>query len=107
MLFSGINAPAPAIASDALCVVGGEARRKSIEKLIAKPIADASRAAISTNLGQRGALIGRTTAPDACFHLLPRLSFSGRCGLPRLSLQRLTKCSLSPYFTSHSPKSCK
>src|SRR2546429_1142965 len=44
---------------------------------------------------------------DSCFHLLLRLSFSGTCGLPRFSLQRLNRCKRSPCFTSHSPKSCK
>src|SRR6266513_2284378 len=44
---------------------------------------------------------------DSCFHLLLRLSFSGTCGLPRFSLQRLKRCRRSPCFTSHSPKSCK
>src|SRR6266700_6308509 len=81
MLFSGRNA-APAIPPEALCAIGGEPRRKRIEKPVAKAIADISKVAISANLGQRGALTGRIAPVDACFHLLPRLSFSGRCGLP-------------------------
>src|SRR5437667_3489852 len=74
---------------------------------MAKATAKTSKTAVSTYLGQRGVMTGRMLTPDVCFHLLPRLSLSGRCGLPRLSLQRLTRCSLSPCFTSHSPRSCK
>jgi hypothetical protein len=54
MLFSGINA-APATPPEALCAIGGEPRRKRIEKLVAKAIADTSKVAISADLGQRGA----------------------------------------------------
>src|SRR6266545_2591755 len=106
MLFSGMDPPASATLSEAFCAIIGDPRRKRIEKLVAKTRADTNKTAISANFGQRGARIGRT-GTAACVHLLPRLSFSGTCGLPRFSLWRLTRCSLSPYFTSHSPKSYK
>ena len=107
MLFSGIDATAPATPSGGDCAIVGELRRKKIEKLIAKARADTNKAATSARFCQRGTLSGRTSAPDACFHLFPRLSFSGTRGLPRPSLQRLNRCRRSPCFTSHSPRSCK
>src|SRR6266487_3349957 len=77
-------------------------QRRKIEKPTAKAAADKSKATTSTDFGQRGALIGRIGAP-ACFHLFPRLSLSGRAGLPRPSLNRFTTSTLKPCFTSHSP----
>src|SRR4026208_2240367 len=100
MLFSGIAAnalAAVASAAGALVAVVG-ARLKKIKELITRATVDTRMAINSTDGGQRGAPIGRTGAA-ACFHLFPRLSFSGRCGFPRSSLYRLTRCSLSPYFT--------
>src|SRR5437762_3071959 len=88
-------------------IADGDARWKNIKELIAKATAETTKTAVSTYLGQRGVMSGRMLTPDVCFHLLPRLSLSGRCGLPRLSLQRLTRCSLSPCLTSHSPRSRK
>src|SRR4029077_14162549 len=104
MLFSGIDPPASATLSEEVCAIVGDPRRKRIEKLVAKARADTNKAAISANFGQRGALIGRT-GTAACFHLLPRLSFSGTCGLPTPSLHRLNKCRRRPCFTSQSPRS--
>src|SRR5262245_1168132 len=106
MLFSGVGAAAPATPPETLCAIAGHPRRKRIQKPVAKAKANTSEAAISANFGHQGPLIGRSAPVDACFHFL-RLSFSGRCGLPRVSLYRLTKCNLSPCFTSHSPKLCK
>src|SRR6266513_1179173 len=86
MLFSGIGAgalvtiaPGAATAAD-----DRDLGWKKINELTTSAIVDTSKATISTNLGERGALIGRT-APGACFHLL-RLSFSGTCGLPTSSV---------------------
>ena len=82
MLFSGKDAAVVAIAvalgeTEAV----GDARWKKVKKLTASAAADPKMAINSTDVGQAGALIGRT-GTAACFHLFPRLSFSGRCGLP-------------------------
>src|SRR6476469_2495571 len=61
-------------------------RRKKRKKLMAKARADRSKVRNSNDFGHRGALIGRTDPSVVCFHLLPRLSFSGRAELPRPSL---------------------
>src|SRR5206468_11715655 len=107
MLFSGIGNPTAAAFPEEERATAGEPRREKTEKLIAKTTAETSKTAVSTYLGQRRVMTGRTLTPDARFHLLIRLSFSGRCGLPRLSLCRLTRCNRNPYFTSHSPRSCR
>src|SRR5206468_12311609 len=107
MLFSGIGNPTAAAFPEEERATAGEPRREKTEKLIAKATAETSKTAVSTYLGQRGVMTGRMLTPDVCFHLLPRLSLSGRCGLPRLSLYKLTRFSLTPCFTSHSPSSCK
>src|SRR5947208_5770959 len=95
-----------AISDRSRIAVDGDARWKKIKELITRAIVDTSKVTISAILGQRGALIGRTPTPDACFLFL-RLSFSGTCGLPRLSLYMLKRCKRRPCFTSHSPRSCK
>src|SRR5205823_13315146 len=102
MLFSGIAASV----LRALDTVVGGARFKKIRELITRATADTRKAVISTTLGNRGAVIGRTLLAEAGL-LLPRRSLSGTCGLPRPSLYRLTKCSRRPYLTSRSPRSCK
>ena len=86
MLFSGIGVgKAVAIASGSADVDdGADTRWKKISELMTRATADTSKVTTSAILGQRGKLIGRTA--DACFDLFPRLSFSGTCGLPRLSL---------------------
>src|SRR5206468_6223921 len=85
-LFSGIAASALAalvLGVDAMVArVGG--RWKKINELISRATADTPTAANNRNFGDRGGPIERS-ASDACFHLR-RLSFSGTCGLPRLSL---------------------
>src|SRR5436309_10172781 len=105
MLFSGTRTVALlAVSSERGDAVGDDARLKKIKELATRATADTTKATTSRGFGHRG-LTGRTTA-GLCFHL-PRLSFSGTCGLPRLSLWRLKRCSLRPCFTSHSPRSCK
>src|SRR6266480_1308222 len=84
--FSGIAA---GLASEDPRLGEGTRQRRKIEKLTARTAANKSKAITSTDFGQRAALIGRIGAP-ACFHLFPRLSLSGRAGLPRPSLQRFT-----------------
>src|SRR5947199_10158955 len=100
MLFSGIatRALAAGAPGTGALVAGSGARLKKIKELITRAIADTSKVTVSTILGHRGALIGRTLTPGGRF-LFPRLSFSGICGLPRLALWRLTRYSLRPYFT--------
>src|SRR4029453_486469 len=107
MLFSGIAARtsiAFAPGASSFVVVG--TRLRKISELITTATADTTKAVISTTLGQRGAVTGRTLTADAGL-LLPRRSFSGTCGLPRPSLEGLNKCRRRPYLTSHSPRSCK
>src|SRR5215469_14819672 len=74
ILFSGIDAAVSVLAGG--CGTTVASRRKKIA--IPKATADAIKAAVNNNVGQRG---GRTATPF-CFHLL-RLSFSGVCGLPK------------------------
>src|SRR5438477_4926939 len=83
-----------------------EARRKEIKNVLVSANAASRRAATSANFSQRNGRTGRTGVPPF-FHLCPRFSFSGIAGLPRSSLYRLTRLSLSPCFTYHSPRSCK
>src|SRR4029077_14748010 len=85
-------------------VILSDTRWKKVKELITIARAATTKANTSRDLSRR--LIGRITS-DSCFHLLLRLSFSGTCGLPRFSLQRLKRCGRRPCFTSHSPKSCK
>src|SRR5437773_10365296 len=105
MLFSGIGAAALLTIAPGAATAAGDRGLgwKKINELTTSAIVDTSKAAMSANLGERGALIGRI-APDACFHLL-RLNFSGTCGLPSLSVWRLTMCKRSPCFTSQSRRS--
>src|SRR5438105_15629206 len=77
MLFLGMDGPAT--------VMTDVDRRRKITEVTAKTRIDRDRATITADLGQLVGLIGRTTA-DFCFHLLPRLSFSGKVGFPRPSL---------------------
>ena len=84
MLFSGIKSAVVPLAGTS--AIRGDIGRRKIELLTANATTDTSKATMSAYLGQRGALTGLTLTPDACFHLLLRLSFSGSCGLPRLSL---------------------
>src|SRR5207244_9878022 len=81
MLFSAIGSPTSAAFPEEECATAGEPRRYKTEKLIAKATAETSKIAVSTYLGQPGVMTGRTLTPDVCFHLLLRLSLSGRCGL--------------------------
>ena len=76
MLFSTIGRAALAIASLEADAVVGAARRKKIEKVIAKVAADKSATTGRANCGQRGMPTGRT-GTDIFFHHLPRFSFSG------------------------------
>src|SRR4029077_5191747 len=87
-------------------VILSDTRWKKVKELITIARAVTTKVSTSRDLGRRGGLAGRTLS-SSCFHLLLRLSFSGTCGLPRFSLQRLNRCKRSPCFTSHSPKSCK
>src|SRR6184192_1137353 len=92
MLFSGTRTVALlAVSSERGDAVGDDARLKKIKELATRATADTTKATTSRGFGHRG-LTGRTPA-GLCFHL-PRLSFSGTCGLPRLSLWRLKRCSL-------------
>src|SRR6266487_3406474 len=86
MLFSGTRIVALlAVSSERDDVVGGDdARLKKTKELATRAPADTTKATISRGFGHRGGLTRRTKA-GLCFHL-PRLSFSGTCGLPRPSL---------------------
>src|SRR5882724_1267477 len=85
MLLSGTRTAALlAVSSERGDAVGDDARLKKIKELATRATADTTKATTSRGFGHRGGLTGRTTA-DLCFHL-PRLSFSGTCGLPRPSL---------------------
>ena len=108
MLFSGIEtAPLLAVSAGGVDrVILSDTCWKKVKELITIARAATTKAITSRALGHRGRLTERTTS-HSCFHLLLRLSFSGTCGLPRFSLQRLKRCSRNPYFTSHSPKSCR
>src|SRR5216110_2172891 len=108
ILFSGIKtAPLLAVSSGEVDgVILSDTRWKKVKELITIARAATTKASTNRDLGRRGRLTGRTMS-DSCFHLLLRLSFSGTCGLPRFSLQRLKRCRRSPCFTSHSPRSCR
>jgi hypothetical protein len=74
-----------AFASGRAAMLGdGDVRWKKTNALITKAAAHTSKATMRATLGEREKIIGRL--PDAGFDLLPRLSFSGTCGLPRFSL---------------------
>src|SRR4029453_15624721 len=90
MLFSGIKTvPLPAVPSRGVHgVILSDTRWKNVKELIIIARAATTKASTSRDLGRRGRLSGRTMS-DSCFQLLLRLSFSGTCGLPRFSLQRL------------------
>src|SRR5882724_8664723 len=81
MLFSGTRTVALLVVSSERgdAVGGDDARLKKIKELATRATADTTKATTSRGFGHRGGLTGRTTA-DLCFHL-PRLSFSGTCGL--------------------------
>src|SRR4029453_11988215 len=108
MFFSGLKtAPLLAIPSGGVDgIILSETRWKKVKELISKARAATTKPSTSRDLGRRGRLTGRTMS-HSCFHLVLRLSFSGTCGLPRFSLQRLKRCRRNPYFTSHSPRSCR
>src|SRR5207249_7716488 len=78
---------------------------KKINELTTSAIVDPSKATISTNLGERGALIERT-APGVCFNLLP-LTFSGTSDCRPSSLKGLTGCRRTRGLLSNSPRHAK
>src|SRR5260370_2524774 len=97
MLFSGIKTvPLLAVPSGRVDgVIHSDTRWKKVKDLTTIARAATTKASTTRDLGRRGRLTGRTMS-DSCFHLLLRLSFSGTCGLPRFSLQRLNKVQAQP-----------
>src|SRR5438876_205278 len=84
-LFSGIGTGTLlVVAGDMVDVIARDGLWKKIKELITKARAEPAKATNSSNFGNLSWVTGRTGA-ESCFHLL-RLSFSGRRGLPRLSL---------------------
>src|SRR2546430_874892 len=80
-------------------------RRNQMAKLRASAASAKVKVRSKVHFGQRSRSTGRIGASS--FHRFPRLNFCGVERLPIPSLQRLKRCSRSPCFTSHSPKSRK